>query len=72
MARRQMYHHQYRRRPVRKGRAFKRGNKLVRHVYRGSKKVGTEVVKTLYYGARSGARRYASDRAYRYFRKRWK
>ncbi len=57
----------YSSRRVRKGKTFRRGNKLVRHVYRGSKKIGTEIVKHIGYGAK----RYIRDRSYRYFRKRW-
>ena len=72
MARRQMYHHQYRRRPLRKGRTFRRGNKLVRHVYRGSKKVGTEIVKTIWSGAKAGTRRFVSDRANYYLHKQYR
>ena len=56
---------------VRRGRTFRRGNKIVRYVYRGGKRVGTEVVKTLWAGAKYGARRYVADRTYRYARKRW-
>ena len=67
MARRQMYHHRYSRRPLRKGKTFRRGNKLVRYVYRGSKRVGIEVVRSL----GRGATRYIADRTYRYARKRW-
>lgn len=56
----------------RRGRTFRRGNKLVRHVYRGSRKIGTEVVRTIWSGAKSGARRYVSNRTARYLYKRWR
>lgn len=56
-------------RPVRRGRTFRRGNKVLRYVYRGGKRIGTEVVKTLWSGAKSGARRFASDRANYYLHK---
>lgn len=49
---------------LRKGRTFRRGNKLVRHVYRGSKKIGTEVVKTIWSGAKAGGKRYIAKKTY--------
>ncbi len=50
-----------------RGKTFRRGNKLVRHVYRGSRKIGTEVVKHIGHGAK----RYVRNRSYRYFNKRF-
>ena len=51
----------------RRGKTFRRGNKLVRHVYRGSKKIGTEIVRHMGYGAK----RYVRDRTYRYLKRRY-
>lgn len=50
-----------------RGKTFRRGNKLVRHVYIGTRKIGTEVVKNIGYGAK----RYIRDKTFRSFKKRW-
>lgn len=55
-------------RRITKGRTFRRGNKMVRYVYRGSKRIGLEVVRHI----RRGMGRYIADKTYRYARKRWK
>jgi hypothetical protein len=59
-------------RAKKRGKTFKQGNKLVRYVYIGTRKVGIETVRHLKRGFYTGARRYVADKTYRKAYKKWK